>query len=44
MANRSRIKTSAPLIANKRIKQSGNGRKTVKLAVNRNKSVRIKKS
>lgn len=38
------VKTKAPLKANKYIKQTGDGRKTVKLAVTRNTKIKIKKS
>jgi len=38
------VKTKAPLKANKYIKQTGNGQKTIKLAATRNTKIKIKKS
>lgn len=43
MANRSTIELEVPLFADKHIKQSGNGRHIVKLEVNRNTVIRIKR-
>ena len=43
MANRSTIELEVPLFADKHIKQGGNGRHIVKLEVNRNTVIRIKR-
>lgn len=43
MANRSTIKTNAPLLSKKEINVGGNGKHNIQLKVNRNTTIRIKR-